>query len=250
MKYIKSILKLFIIHLICLMLFSCGASHDIIERPIFKDKGFSYAELKNNSVIVGGVTSQQLFLEESDRIRYGNLLAASLVENLVDVHTINLLNTRQFVERIGYENYVNIMKESDVERQLHQNAIEFIREDFPDYNYIIMINIENENIIDRSDSDFIYDEEGEEKLETEYEKIYFLTVEFQIYNLVSEEMVYRTQFYNRANRSETRTTETGCVESVFTGIINDVFWGSPAEIDREEVLAEIYNNFSSNLSKQ
>ena len=84
----------------------------------------------------------------------------------------------------------------------------------------------------------------------DYNKTYYLTVKFQIYNLFQKAMIWSILMYNKAERSETRTTDTGCVESCVTGAINSILFGSPAEINREEVLAEIFKKFAENLAKQ
>ena len=89
-----------------------------------------------------------------------------------------------------------------------------------------------------------------DKYETDYNKTYFITVKFQIYDLFQEKIIWNILMYNKAERSETRTTDTGCVESCVSGAINSILFGSPAEISREEVLSEIFNKFAEKLAKQ
>ena len=55
--------------------------------------------------------------------------------------------------------------------------------------------------------------------------------------------------YNQAEQTETRTTSTGCFESCFENIMSDILFGEAAEIDREEVLAKIYEKFAKDLAK-
>ena len=231
-------------------LFSCGASHNIVEEVIYKDTSFSYNHIKTNEVAIGGIASQQIYFTEIERIQYGSLLSTILIEQLEEVHSINIINTSQLMQKIGKENYFNIIKEFDVEQRLLNEAMLFIKEEMPEIEYLIIANIENENIIDRSYRELIKDDEGKEKYETDYNKTYYLTVKFQIYNLFQEAMIWSILMYNKAERSETRTTDTGCVESCVTGAINSILFGSPAEINREEVLAEIFKKFAENLAKQ
>ncbi|MFC2083524.1 hypothetical protein ACFLS9_00550 [Bacteroidota bacterium] len=240
----------YLIIITAIFLCSCGASHNIVEEIIYKDDGFSYNHMKKNDVAIGGITSQQLTFTDDVRIQYSSLFSTVLLENLKDVHSINIVNTSQLMQKIGRENYFNIMKEFDVEQTLIDEAMGFIKESIPEVEYLIIANIDNENIVDRSHRERIKDEKGEEKYETDYERTYYLTVEFHVYDLFQEEMIWNILMYNRAEKTETRTTETGCFESCITGAIQDILFGSPAEIDREEVLAEIYKDFADKLAKQ
>ncbi|MEN8192294.1 MAG: hypothetical protein ABFS12_05725 [Bacteroidota bacterium] len=229
---------------------SCGASHNIVEEVVYKDNRFTFEQLMKKEVVIGGIASQQLHIPDHERIQYGTLLSTIIIEELKDVHNINIITTSQFIQRLGNENYINIMKEVDAEQVLMDEALDFITEEMPDFDYIITANIENENVIESSDSELVMDEYGEEEYETDYQRAYYLTVEFQVYDLKMKTMVWDIRLYNAAYRTETRTTETGCVESCISGTINDILFGSPAEIDREEVLAEIFIKFTEKLAEQ
>jgi len=245
----KTILKQFVL-LTLILLYSCGASHDIVEEVIYRDASFSYNHLKKNEVAIGGIASQQIFFTDVERMRYSSLLSTILIEQLKDVHNINIINTSQLMQRIGQENYFDLMKDIDVEQRLIDEAMKFLKDEIPEIEYMIIATIENENIIDRSNSERIKDETGEDKYETDYNKTYFITVKFQIYDLFKEKIIWNILMYNKAERSETRTTDTGCVESCVSGAINSILFGSPAEISREEVLSEIFKKFAEKLANQ
>ena len=250
MHHTRKVLLIHFFIVVSILLYSCGASHNIAEEVIYKDTSFTYNHLKKNELAIGGIASQQIYFTDIERIQYGSLLSTMLIEQLKDVHSINIITTTQFMQNIGKENYFNIMKDIDLEQRLLDEAMLFIKEELPEIEYLIIANIENENIIDRSHRERIKDDKGEEKYETDYKKTYYLTVKFQIYNLLLGKMIWNILMYNTAVRSETRTTETGCVESCVTGAIDDILFGSPAEISREEVLSEIFKEFAEKLAEQ
>ena len=250
MHLLRKILFGPIIIITVIIFYSCGASHSIAERVIYKDTSFTYNSLKKNEVAIGGIASQQLTLTDNERFKYSSQFSTMMIEELKDVESINIINTTQLIQQIGRENYFDIMKEFDVEQKLIAEAMVFIKEEIPEIDYIIIANIENENIIDRSDSYKVRDEEGEVKNRTDYQKRYYITVEFLIYDFSQLEMILNILMYNKAQRSESRTTETGCVESCITSAIQFVLFGSPAEISRREVLAEIFKKFAARLAKQ
>jgi hypothetical protein len=249
MNYLKKILSVHLVIIISFLVCSCGASHSIREDVIHKDDSFSYNNLLNNDLVNGGVFSQIDNLNFDDKIQCSFLLSKILYEQLKDVHKINMITTGQLINEIGKDNYLVIMDNFEMEEILNNESISFIKESMPDLNYLILAHITNENIIDYSDTERVKNEKGEEEYKTDYEKTYLLTVEFQLYDILQEYMVYNIVVYNQAERTESRTTQTGCCEGGITSFINNIFFGSPAEIDREEVLAKIYERFAEGLVK-
>ena len=65
--------------------------------------------------------------------------------DLKDIQNINLINSQQFIQKLGRENYFEIMREYDIEQKLIEDAILFINEEVPGLEFIIIANIENEN---------------------------------------------------------------------------------------------------------
>ncbi len=61
-------------------------------------------------------------------------------------------------------------------------------------------------------------------------------------------MVWNNVIYNEVDRTETRTTRTGCFESCIDDLMQTILFGEPAEIGREEVLAEIVKKFADDFS--
>ena len=249
MNYLKKILFAHLFIVISFLVCSCGASHSIRDDVIYKDDNFSYNNLLNNDLVNGGVFSHIKSLTYDDKIQGSFLLSKILYEQLKDVHTINMITTGQFITEIGKENYLIIMDNIEFEGILNNESIGIIRESMPNLNYLIFAYIRNENIIDYSDTERVKNEKGEEEYKTDYEKTYLLTVEFQIYDVLQEYMVYNIVVYNQAEQTETRTTQTGCCEGGISSLISDIFHGPPAEINREEVLAKIYEKFAEELVK-
>jgi len=239
-----------LIIIISFILCSCGASHNIAEEVIYKDKEFTYDNLKTNDVVIAGVTSEKITFADFERNQYSSLLYTVLMENLKDVHSINLINTNQMMQKVGKENYHTIMLEFDVEQELLDDAMQFIKESIPEADYIIIANIENENIVDRSHERRTNYKDKDDEVTTYYKKSYYLTVEFQAYDLINEKLISNISMYNKAVRSESRTTETGCFESCLTSVFQTIAFGDPAEIDREEVLAEIFKKYAGRLAAQ
>ena len=235
--------------ILSILLFSCGARHCIKVDVTYKDDNFSYDHLKENGMVVGGTTSHFIYLTGEERIQYSSILSNILLEKLKDVHTIHLVHTMQLINVIGKENYFKIMENFDEEKGFRKETIDLMRDSIPDTRYILLASIENENIIDNSFEEYIEDDEGKKQLKTDYKKTYLLTVEFRIYDLFREQTVWNNLIYNEAEKTESRTTQTGCVEGCIDNIIQDILFGSPAEIGREEVLAKICEKLAENLSK-
>ncbi len=245
----KKLFSICCIILIFLVLYSCGASHYLRDDLVYLDNGFSYDHLKGSGIIIGGVSSKIITLQAEDRIKYSSLLLNKLLESLKDVHNIRLVSTIQFIDEIGKNNYFGIMDYFDEKKHIEKDKLQFIRDSIPDINYILFSYIANENIVDNSIDQYVKDEKGEDEIETEYQKTYYLTLEFFIYDLTSQKIVLENVVYNRAEQTETRTTGTGCFESCMQNIFDAIVYGEPAEIDREEVLAKIYEKFAKDLAK-
>jgi len=203
----------------------------------------------NSKLVNGGVFSQVNNITFDDKIQASFLLSKILYEQLKDVHKINMITTGQLINEIDKDNYLIIMDNFEMEGILNNESIGFIKESIPDLDYLILAYIKNENIFDYSDTERVKNEKGEEEYKTDYEKTYLLTVEFQLYDMNQENIVYNIVVYNQADRTETRTTETGCCEGGISSIISNILYGPPAEIDREEVLAKIYEKFAEDLNQ-
>ena len=249
MKYLLKILLISTTAIIVFLVCSCGAYHSISEDVLYKDDNFSYNDLLNSNMVNCGVFSQVNDITYDDKIQASFLLSNILFEQLKNVHTINIITTGQLIDEIGTENYQIVMDNFEDEGILNTESIEFIKESIPDLDYLLLAFIKNENIIDYSETETVENEKGEEENKTHYEKTYLLTVEFQLYNMPQEYIVYNIMVYNQAERTETRTTDTGCCEGGITSIISDILSGPPAEIGREEVLANIYEKFAHDLSE-
>ncbi|MCK4892942.1 MAG: hypothetical protein KAT07_03190, partial [Calditrichia bacterium] len=230
MNYLKKILSAHLIIIIFFLLCSCGPKHLIRDDVIYKDNDFSYNHLLSNRVIIGGIGSQEINFTNKERIKYSSLLSTILIKQLGDVQ---ITNTLQLMYKIGQENYFSIMKEFDVEQMLMDEDMQVIRDSLPQIAYIIVAYIENESKDFKSSTDH-----AEGKYETVQESIYLLTVEFQIYDVFQENMVWNNIIFDEARRTGSRT------DNSFVGtVIGDLFWGAFRTIDREEVLAKIYEKF-------
>jgi hypothetical protein len=248
MNYFKKIMSIQIFVLTFMLLFSCGAKHHLIDNVVYKDDNFTYNHLKDNGIIVGGLSSPVVELSRKERIEYGSIISNILVDKMKDVHTINIINTIQLVDKLGKEKYFEIMENFDEVRMIKRENIQLIRDSIPYIKFMLLTSIENENIIDKSYQKYIEVEE-EKTIETEYVKTYLLTINFQIYDIFQEKMVWHNVIYNQAENSETRSTRTGCFESCMDDIIQTILFGSPAEIDRKEVLAKTVEKFVKDLGK-
>lgn len=249
MNYLKKFTVISSLIIISIILCTCSASHYLRDNVAYLDDDFTYNHFRNNGIIIGGVSSQLINLSVEDRMKYSSLLSNKMLESLKDAHDIRIMNTLQFVHEIGKENYFEIMDYYDQEKTIGKETIQFIRDSIPNVNYILFAYIENENIIDNSFDQLVKNHEGKDEIETEYQKTYLLTIEFYVYDIPKEKLVMNSIIYNQAEQSETRTTSTGCFESCVENIISDILFGEAAEIDREEVLAKIYEKFAKDLVK-
>lgn len=236
MNYLKKIFSAQSIIIISLLLYSCGTKHSIRNDVIYKDDNFSYNNLMNNGVVIGGIASQEINFTNNERIRYNSHLSTNLIEQLKDVH---IINTSQLMDKIGKENYFSIMKEFDVEQKLMNQDMQVIRESMPEIGYIILAYIENENISDKS-----YTENRDGKYKTVHKTTYSLAAEFQIYDVLKKQLVWKNIIYNEAVKTKSRTED-----SFFEVVMGDVISGTFVTIEREEVLEEIYEKFAEDLAK-
>jgi hypothetical protein len=248
MNHFKKIILTYSVLITSILIYSCGAKHHLRDDLIYKADNFTYNSLKGNGIIIAGISSEIVNFSREDRVENSTIISNNLVEKLEDAHTINIINTIQLIDKIGKSKYFEIMEKFDYQRTIDRENIQLIQNAMPGINFMLVTYIVNENIIDESYDEYI-ETEGEKKLETEYEKSYFLTIDFQIYDIIQEEMVWHNVVYNEAERSETRTTRTGCVESCLDDIVQTILFGSAAEISREEVVSKTIETFAKNLAR-
>jgi len=231
------------------MINSCGASHKLTDNVVYIDNNFTYNNLKNNGLVIAGISSKRFNLVPEKRIKYGAILSNVFLEKFKNAHNIQVINTLQFVNKIGNDTYFALMDTFDTRKMLKMETVLFLRDALPDAKYILFADIKNENIIDQSYDEYIEDDDGKEELETEYAKTYLLTMEFQVYDILQKKLVFNNVIHNEAERTESRTTRTGCFESIIDNIIQDIFFGEAAEIDREEVIVRISEKFAEDLGE-
>ncbi|MFC2119752.1 hypothetical protein ACFLQ4_01640, partial [Bacteroidota bacterium] len=77
-----------------------------------------------------------------------------------------------------------------------------------------------------------------------YKTTYSLAAEFQIYDLSREQMVWNNMIFNEAVKTQNREED-----SLFGVVTGDVISSAFVEIDREDVLEEIYEKFAEGLLK-
>ena len=239
MNYLKKILFAHLIIIISLLLYSCGTKHFIRADVIYKDDNFSYNHLIKNAVVVGGIASQKIIITNNERSQYSSLLSTILIEQLSDVH---IIDTSQLMNEIGKENYFSIMKNFVVEQMLTNEDMQIIRESMPEIAYIILAYIENESTSNESYTENTADDHG--KYKTVYKTTRSLAVEFQIYDVLEEKLVWSNIIYNETVKTNSRTDDN------FLGVVvGDVISGAFVTIDREDMLEEIYEKFAEDLVK-
>ncbi|MBN1999318.1 hypothetical protein JW935_17295 [candidate division KSB1 bacterium] len=237
-----------IIFLISLFLFSCGASHHLRKKELYRDKNFNYESLKNDGLIIGGISSQKVDLTPEQRLQYGDLMAEVFRKQLKDGKTMTIMNTSLLAEKIGHDKYIAIMGKYDDEKMFWKETMDLVRESMHGAKYCLLGYIENESIIDKSFEQYIENSEGEEELSTTFKKTYLFAIEFRIYDLEQEEIVRGDIIYNEAKQSETRTTDSGCVEGCMDELIQLIILGEPASISRKEVLKKTVKEFANDLN--
>jgi len=246
MKYSEKPAGILLAVTAALLLMSCGASHNVRDESIDKDPNFGYDQLKGSGLLVAGVASQRAAFTREERVKVGNMISNMLIEKMQGAHDIHIVSTGRLVSSMGLDGYSDFIAGCDREGMFTREDIRILESSVPDIQYILLSYIVNENVIDRSDREYIYDKD-KTTVETTYDKFFFLSVDFQIYDVRREKMVWSNVIYNEAERSETRTSETGCMESCTSSVINTILFGSPAEISREEVLDEIVEHCVENL---
>jgi len=249
MRFEKMLYQRLLVPILTVLLFACGASHRLTNNIEYHDTVFSYDQLKTDGLIFGGISSQFVKLTPEQRLDYSAIISHSLLEKLKDVQLIRLTNPVQLIDKIGKAKYLSIMESFDFTQKLPDTTQVFLRDTLTQAKYLLMAYIVNENVIDDSFSEHIT-ENNQEKIETEYQKTYFLTVEFQIYDLYRQRIVFRNTIFNTATNTDSRTTRAGCVESCMDELIQTILFGSPADIDREEVLEKIADSFAKDLPKK
>jgi predicted transcriptional regulator len=239
MKYFKKILFAQSIIIISLLLYSCGTKHSISNDVIYKNDNFTYKQLMNGGAVIGGIASQEIDFTKNERIQHNSHLSTITIKELKDVR---IINTLQLMGKIGKDNYYSIIKEYDIEQMLSIEDMRVINESIPEIEYIIFAYIESENISNDSYTESTADSEG--KYKTVFKTTYSLTAEFQIYDVLKEQLVWNNIMYNEAVKTQDRT-EDSFLDVVVGDVMSDAF----VTIDREDVLEEIYEKFAEDLAK-
>lgn len=248
MKQFRRVLPALFILPGIILLVSCGASHNLRTQTLQKESAFNYSQLKRDGLIIGGVASDVITLTPELRFEYNEILGNTLLAKLPDVHMIKITNPLQLISKTGRDTYMSMMDQYDQSKLFDDEIIQFMQDSIPDSKYILMAYIENENVIDHSYDEYI-EEDGEEKVETQYEKTYLLAVEFQVFDFMMNRSVWKAVIFNEARKTESRTTRSGCAEGCMDSLIDSIISGEPAEIDREEVLAKISEKLCEELPK-
>jgi hypothetical protein len=236
MNYLKKILPAHLIILISFLLCSCSPKHLIRYDVIYKDDNFSYNHLISHGAIIGGIASQEISFSNKERAEYSSLLSTILNEH----RTAHFITTSQLMDKIGKESYFAIMNQYDVEQKLMDKDMQVIRDSIPEIAYIILAYIENETTSNTSYTDETANDEG--KYKTVNKSTRSLTVEFQIYDVFQEKMVQNNRIFDEARR-----TGTSYADSFGDVVMDDLFFGAFRNVEREEVLEEIYEKFAMAL---
>ncbi len=231
-----------------LVISSCGPSHGLRDEHIEQDVRFGFDKLRGSSLLVAGVASEQPLFAAEERVRTGGMLSNMLIEKLGGAHGIRIVGSGQLVGSMGLDAYGGLMTRVDREGGLMHEDLPVLRDAVGEFDYILLAYITNENVIDFEDERTVPTKDGSER-ETEYEKRFYLTIDFQIYEVKHEKMVWSNVIYNEAVNTETRSTPSGCVESCFSSLLQTILFGTPAEISREEVLDEMVERFAENLQR-
>ena len=237
MNHLRKIIFAHLIIVISLLLCSCGTQHSIRDDVIYQDDNFGYDRLISNGIVIGGVASKEIKFTNDERIKYGSLLSNILIEQL---KAVQIINTLQLIGKIGKENYFRIMGEFDADKILLNDDIRAIEESIPEIEYIILSYIKNENIRNKSYTETTADDKGEYK--TVFETTYSIAVEFQIYDVFKEKIVWNNIMYNEAVKIQSRTED-----SLLGVVVGDVMSEAFVNIDRKDVLEEIYQKFAEGL---
>jgi hypothetical protein len=221
--------------------------HSLRHEIIYKDDKFGNEQLKNNTFIIGGISSRVIRLTDDKRIFYTLRLTNILKDKIDDINII----TNQLVSQIGKGKFVKIMKKFDSEKNLKKETMRFIGDTLPNANYIIFAYIEFEDmIVEKLSEEYIKDEDGKEELQITYNIQYYLDVEFQIYDILLERMIWNSLINNVAKWTVKKTER-----SIITIFGKDIFDGEqkppdPAKIKkRERFLEKYFEKFSDDLAE-
>ena len=155
---------------------------------------------------------------------------------------VRVINTLQLMGKIGTDHYFSIIKEFDAWPKLSNEDMRVIKDSIPQIEHIIFVFIENEYISNDSYTESTKDSEG--NYNTVFKTTYSLSAEFQIYDLSREQMVWNNIMYNEAVKTQERAED-----SSIGVVVGDIMSGVFVEIDREDVLEEIYEKFAEDLIK-
>lgn len=233
-------------------IFSCGTKHSLRDNIIYKYDHFSAEYLNQNTFIVGGISSGLIHLNDEERLYYGSLLTDVLLKKGgKKADSISVISTNHFGDRIGKDRYTGMMKMFDEKKKLNKETMQFLSKNIPDATFILLAYIDNEDIVNESFEEKIKDEDGKEELQITYKKRYYLTVEFQIYDILLEKMVLNNSISNVAKRTVKKTKQPF---DGFLNLVEEVFEDErqppdPAKIKREDVLKKIFEKFAEDLSK-
>jgi hypothetical protein len=231
-----------------LLLAACGPSHEIRDEALTKDPRFGFERLRGKGFLVAGVSAQTETLTAEERATTSGTVSNMLIEYLGGAPDIRIVPSGKLVSTLGLYEYHMLMMDADAEGVLLPETMARITKAEPDVEFILLAHIVNENIVDYQQEHVVPGESGDTR-ETDYEKQYFLTIDFQIYDARLGKMLLNNTIYNRLTRKETRTTRTGCMEMCFDTFVDMLFFGEPAEIGRLEVLEGIVERFAVNLQR-
>jgi hypothetical protein len=239
MNYLKKILFVHLVVIISFLLCSCATKHSISDNVIYKKDNFNYNQLMNGGLVIGGIASQRINFTNDERIEYNSHLTAIAIKEFENVRVINTL---QLMGLIGTEHYFSIIKEYDAKQMLSNEDMRVIKESIPKIEYIIFVYIQSENTSNNSSTDWTKDSEGNYK--TVYKTTYSLAAEFQIYDLSREQMVWKSTMYNEAVKTDERAED-----SSIGVVVGDIMSGVFVDIDREDVLEEMYEELAEGLAE-
>ncbi len=234
---------------ISIVFLTCGAKHKLIDDIKFQDENFTYNHLKKNGLIVAGMSSDVIEVSDKDRLEYSSTFSNVLLEKLKDVSMIQITNPMQLINKVGRSSYFSMMEEFDNQKALSRVWADSLSTILPDVQFILFAYIVNENIIDESHDYDVVGEDGKDYTQKEHKKTYYITVDFLLYDLFQQELVWENSIFNKAQRTESRSTQTGCLESCVNDIFQEILFGEPAEISREEVFVKIVEKFAEDIAK-
>jgi hypothetical protein len=191
----------------------------------------------NGGVVIGGIASNQINFTNEERTKYNSHFTTTMLKELKDVH---IISTSQFINKIGKENYLSMIEEFNFKRELSNKDIRVIRESIPEEEYIIFAYVDSENTKNESYTEQTADAEG--KYKTVFKTTYSLAAEFQVYDLSRGQIVWNNMIFNEAVKTQKREED-----SLFGVVTGDVLSSAFVEIDREDVLEEIYEKFAKSL---